>query len=138
MPPEQLSERNPSRALAERVHFIASAMLIILPVGWIVWFYPYDDLLDRSGTPLGADYSMFYVAGQIVADGEAARLYDQSEHQRRLHTLFPGIDPEFCLPYRYPPFVALLAAPLSQLPYAASFATFWLLRSLRGAPRCGC
>ena len=137
--------------LAERVQFIASAMLIIFPVGWFLWFYPYDDLLDRSGTPLGADYTMFYVAGQIVADGATDQLYDQAEHQRRLHAQLPGLDEEFCLPFRYPPFVALLMVPLAQLPYALSYAVFlsasvsalfcalWLLRGeltiLRGLER---
>ena len=73
----------------------------------------YDDLLDRSGTPLGADFSMFYVAGQMTAAGETAQLYDQAAHQARLHDLFPGIDPQFALPYRYPPIVALLMVPLA-------------------------
>jgi hypothetical protein len=40
-----------------------------------------------------------------------------SPHQERLHHLFPGIDPQFALPYRYPPIVALLMAPLASLPY---------------------
>ena len=137
--------------LAERVQFIASAMLIIFPVGWILWFYPYDNLIDRSGTPLGTDYTMFYVAGQIAADGATDQLYNQAEHQQRLHALFPGIDEQFCLPFRYPPFVALLMVPLAQLPYALSYALFlsasilalccslWLLRGeltvLRGHQR---
>jgi len=133
-------EPTPKQRLAERVQFIASAMLIIFPVGWFLWFYPYDDLIDRSGTPLGADYTMFYVGGQLVADGATDQLYDQSEHQRRLHALLPGIDERFCLPFRYPPFVALLMAPLARLPYSVSYAVFlsgslaalilslWLLR----------
>ena len=69
----------------------------MVTVGWIVWFFPYDDLLDLSGTPLGADYAMFYVAGQLVTDGSADQLYDQAEHQRRLQALFPGIDERVCL-----------------------------------------
>jgi hypothetical protein len=96
-------------------------------LGWISWFLPFDDLLDRRGTPLGADFAMFYVAGQVVLDGATDRLYDQAEHQLRLQALFPGIDEQFCLPYRYPPFVALLMAPLAALPYAVSFACFFAL-----------
>ena len=122
--PNSATQHPPADALAARLRFIASAILVIFPVGWLAWFYPYDDLLDRSGTPLGADYTMFYVAGQLVADGDTAQLYDQAEHQRRLQALFPGIDEQFCLPYRYPPFVAQLMAPLASLPYQVSFAVF--------------
>ena len=50
--------------------------------------------------------------------------------QQRLHALFPGIDEEFCLPFRYPPFVALLAAPLAALPYAFSYALFVLISAV--------
>lgn len=111
-------------ALSERVRFMAGGLLTLFLLGWTCWFFPFDDLLDRSGTPLGADYAMFYVAGSVVADGNFEKLYDQGEHQQRLQALFPNIDPQFCLPYRYPPVVAVLAAPLSRLPYAWSFAVF--------------
>jgi len=109
------------------MQFIAQAMLFVFLAAWVTWLFPFDDLLDRSGTPLGADYSMFYVAGGMVLDDSADRLYDQAEHQRRLQALFPGIDESFCLPYRYPPFVALLMAPLSALPYAVSYGCFLAL-----------
>ncbi len=110
--------------LAERTRFIAVGLLVAFAIGWLCWFYPFDDLLDRSGTPLGADFAMFYVAGEVVAAGEVDSLYDQAAHQRRLQTLFPNLDQRFCLPYRYPPLVAMVAAPLSRLPYAVAFAIF--------------
>lgn len=119
--------RSPNRILSERLRFVACATLVLLIVGWIGWFYPYDDLLDRSGTPLGADFTMFYVAGQVVLDGAGDQLYDQSEHQRRLQQLFPLIDPSFALPYRYPPCVATLMVPLATLPYALAYAVFLAL-----------
>jgi len=116
-------------------------LLTLFLFGWVLWFFPYDDLLDRSGTPLGADFSMFYVAGKTVAEGDAAALYDPAAAQTRLHNLFPGIDPHFALPYRYPPLVALVMAPLACLPYpmaigcfmAMGLASAWLgLRLLLG------
>ncbi len=116
--------RSPNRILSERMQFVSSAILGLFVAGWISWFYPFNGLLDRSGTPLGADFSMFYVAGQVVADGDGRLLYDQAAHQTRLHQLFPGIDPSFALPYRYPPFVAAVMAPLATLPYAVAFALF--------------
>lgn len=103
--------------------FVGAALGVLLLGGWMAWFYPFDDLLDHSGTPLGADFAMFYVSGQLVADG-AGHLYGQAEHQRRLHALFPGLDAEFALPYRYPPLVAAGMAPLARLPYAAAYFVF--------------
>jgi hypothetical protein len=70
--------REPIQAFVERARFITIVLLSLFLLGWALWFWPYDDLLDRSGTPLGADFSMFYVAGQMNIAGEAAQLYDQS------------------------------------------------------------
>jgi len=120
----QAGGRDATQAFTERARFISTVLLILFLLGWALWFWPYDDLLDRSGTPLGADFSMFYVAGQMTAVGETAQLYDQAAHQARLHDLFPGIDPQFALPYRYPPIVALLMVPLACLPYAVAIAVF--------------
>ncbi|MCA9122472.1 MAG: DUF2029 domain-containing protein [Planctomycetaceae bacterium] len=119
--------RSPNRVLSERIQFVSGAVILLFFVGWAGWFYPFDDLLDQSGTPLGADFSMFYVAGQIVLDGAGDQLYDQAEHQRRLLQLFPSIAPSFALPYRYPPFVATLMTPLAALPYALAYASFFML-----------
>lgn len=119
--------RSPNRVLSERIQFIAGAILVMFVLGWAGWFYPYDDLLDQSGTPLGADFAMFYVAGQVVVDGAGDQLYDQAEHQRRLQELFPTIDSSFALPYRYPPCVAALLAPLAVLPYALAYFVFFTL-----------
>jgi hypothetical protein len=121
--------RSPNRILSERIQFVACAILVLFFAGWIGWFFPFDDLLDQSGTPLGADFSMFYVAGQVVLDGAGEQLYEQAEHQRRLQQLFPAIDPSFALPYRYPPCVATLMVPLAALPYALAYAVFFALSS---------
>lgn len=116
--------RTPYLAMAERMQFVSRVVLCIMLVGWLAWFFPFDDLLDQHGTPLGADFSMFYVAGQLAGDGAVDRLYDQAEHQRRLHQLFPALNEKFCLPYRYPPLVALMAAPLAWLPYGLAYVAF--------------
>jgi hypothetical protein len=118
---------HPVENLRSRLTFVGPALAVAFLIGWATWFAPWDDLLDRRGTPLGADFSMFYVAGRVVLEGHADHLYDQAFHQQRLHSLFPGIDPQFCLPYRYPPFVAWLMAPLSALPYHVSFLIFLAL-----------
>jgi hypothetical protein len=118
--PDQ-SELHP---LSGRVHAAAIATMAAMLLGWLLSFYPYDDLLSRSGTPLGADYAMFYTAGRLYLEDGPERLYDQAEHQRRVVALFPGVSPEFCLPYRYPPLVAAAMAPLAALPYSVSYGVF--------------
>jgi hypothetical protein len=122
-----ITSRTPRQAFTQRARFISTVLLVLFLFGWALWFWPYDDLLDRSGTPLGADFSMFYVAGQMTVAGATDQLYDQAAHQSRLHNLFPGIDSQFALPYRYPPIVALLMAPLACLPYILAVAVFMAL-----------
>ena len=118
---------SPSSSVADRTRFLACAMGFVCLTGSIGWFWPFDDLLDRQGTPLGADFSMFYTTGRLVSDGSTEKLYDQQTHQERLHQLFPGLAPSFCLPFRYPPAVALLLAPLSRFPYPVAWGGFTLL-----------
>lgn len=112
--------------LPERVRFFSAAMICMFVTAWLSWFWPFDNLLDRSETPLGADFAMFYVAGQAVRSGVPEHLYNEAENQRNLQALIPGIAPVYCLPYRYPPFVAALISPLTRLPYLAAFAAFAL------------
>lgn len=94
---------------------------------WGFAFYPFHDLLDRQGTPLGGDYVMFYLGGRIAADGASEHLYDQEEHCRRLRQLFPTLDEGDLLPYRYPPYVAAAFAPLSRLSFLVSYAVFFAI-----------
>jgi hypothetical protein len=99
-------------------------MIVVFVLSWLSWFAPFDDWLDRSGTPWGADFAMFYVAGRMVADGQTDALYDLAAQQAKLQQIFPTIAPDFALPYRYPPWVALLMSPLARLPYPAAFGLF--------------
>lgn len=59
---------------ALRFRAAGMAVLTLACVGWLLWFTPFDDLLDRSGTPLGGDFVMLYVAGQVVASGQSQEL----------------------------------------------------------------
>ncbi len=111
-----------------RFRFAGQVTAAMLLVGWVAWFFPYDDLVDRAGTPLGGDYVMLYVAGQVVADGEAHWLYDDARNQIRSSNLFPAMDSGESWPFRYPPTVAAAMVPLSQLPLAWSFGIFLLVQ----------
>jgi hypothetical protein len=118
---------------AARIRFVALLVGPLFVIGMFAWFIPFDDLLDRSGTPLGGDYLMLYIAGQTVREGQSAQLYDDDAQVTRMLAILPGIDPDTCrLPYRYPPLVGLLMAPLAMLPFGWSFLVFTLLSSAAG------
>jgi hypothetical protein len=97
----------------------------------------------KSGeVPVGADFFVFYSAGQIVASGDGEQLYDL-DRQRVEQARTLGTD-EFdgFLPFAYPAFVAAPYAVLARLPFlwayavntalmlAATGAAIWRLRSV--------
>lgn len=126
-----------AESILERIQFLGMTFGILLVLGMVVWFYPFDDALDRQGTPLGGDFVMFYVAGRAVWQGESDSLYDEARNQERIRALFPEVRPHFSLPFRYPPFVAVLLAPLAALPFFWAWLVFTglLLLAASGAFR---
>lgn len=115
---------------ADRFRFLGMATLVFALIGWAAWFYPFDDLLDRSGTPLGGDFVMLYVAGQSFGSAGTSSLYDEALNQQAAYGLFPEMEPGQSWPYRYPPTVAVCMAPLARLPFRAAFSVFCNLQFL--------
>ena len=107
-------------------------ILFAFVLGWTLSFYPFDDLLDRNGTPYGADFAMFYTAGSVVLNGDGDDLYNQAIHQETLHSNFTHMANDFCLPYRYPPLVAYVMTGLASLPYVWA-ATLFMLAGIASA-----
>lgn len=81
------------------------------------------------GPGLGGDFPAFYMAGQIVAEGNADRLYDIPTQARHDRALRPNAPEDSLLTYPCAPFLALLLAPLAYLPYEPAFAV-WLVMGL--------
>jgi hypothetical protein len=80
------------------------------------------------GTDLGYDYSVFYMAGKILNEYGATRLYDmklQADFHRTLRPYWPA---DKTIAYLYPPFLALPLGPLARLPFVYSY-LIWLLVS---------
>ena len=109
-----------------RFRFAGIVTILLACFGWAAWFYPFDDLVDRSGKPLGGDFVMLYVAGQAFAEGSP--LYDDALNQKRSAALFPAMDPHESWPYRYPPTVAAVASLFARLPFATSFIAFCFIQ----------
>ena len=115
-------------ALQTRLRIWSVSMVVSFLIGWGLWLGASTvPNLDTSGTPLGGDFLMFYSAGRMVQNDPLA-LYDESRQQAEFLQVIPGLEPGSCrLPYRYPPLVAILMAPLSHLSYSTAFAFFTAL-----------
>ena len=123
----RISMLRPTRVnsdLVQLARLIALGFATFFGLAWLAAFYPFTDPIDRFGAPLGGDFPMFYIAGQTVLAGQSEQLYNDGAQQRRLHELFPQLAPQYSLPFRYPPLVAWLMAPLAMLPYPVAYALF--------------
>ncbi len=80
--------------------------------------------LDALGNPIGGDFAMFYIAGEMALHHQWSNLYNEPEQQAMLLELMPGLPGDTYLPYRYPPLVAVLMSPLARLPYLWAFLLF--------------
>ena len=126
-------DRLPTRNVDHKTIRMFSIMILLAFVlGWTLSFYPFDDLLDRNGTPYGADFAMFYTAGSVVLNGDGDDLYNQAIHQETLQSNFRDMEDDFCLPYRYPPLVAYVMTGLASLPYHWA-ATLFMLSGIASA-----
>jgi hypothetical protein len=102
--------------------------------GGALWFAWLLSLLlgagkfDLAGQVAGTDYVQFYAAGSTVQRGEGDRLYDL-EYQKNLQQDIVGKTFGGYNAFIYPPFLAWVFVPLSQLPYMWSF-TIWSLLGL--------
>lgn len=108
-----------------------AAIVLCLPIcmafGWLVTVLSGTGGLDSMGNPIGGDFAMFYIAGQMAGSGQWNDLYNEPLQQSMLRELFPGIASDSYLPFRYPPMVACAMAPMALLPYRASFIVFSML-----------
>ncbi len=81
------------------------------------------------GQVLGADFPAFYVAGKIINEYGAARLYDRDWQAQLYLNLFPFEESNVRLPYLNAPFFVLPFPLLAKLPYAWAY-LIWFLVSL--------
>lgn len=113
-------------SLRRRLRALAIGFALIFPLVWVIWMWPFDDAVDRSGTPAGGDFPVFYVAAQLLQTPHGRALYDFQAQSRQLHADLPQLRPEIALPYLYPPFVAAAARPLGNVSYVPALVLFLL------------
>src|SRR5579872_7173936 len=73
------------------------------------------------------DFSVTYLATQILHRGENTDLYDLSEQRRVKATLYRYAEP---LIFEHPPFEALLMAPIGRLPYQRAYLAWALMNGM--------
>ncbi|MCB0359960.1 MAG: DUF2029 domain-containing protein, partial [Bdellovibrionales bacterium] len=106
-----------------------SAIFVIalsIPVG--LFMQPAAD------TPLlRGDYAAFYTGGWIVLHGAGASLYDSVVQQRVQHLAWPAAGQSYFF-FAYPPYVAVLFAPIAALGPGVGKAVYLLLLGLLLVP----
>jgi hypothetical protein len=112
-----------SRLRAYSIMLLAASL-----VAAIVWIALAQDLIDRSGKPIGTDFSNVWAAGALVLDGEPAAPYDPVRQHAAEKEAFGGRDVPF-YGWHYPPLFLMIAAVLALLPYGWALAA-WMAITL--------
>jgi hypothetical protein len=102
----------------ERVRLVAVALLAASLLGLAFLVVTSDGRNDRSGRPLGTDFSNVYAAGSHVLEGQPTAPFEPAKQFAREQAIF-GAATQF-YGWHYPPFFLALAALLALLPYAAA------------------
>lgn len=116
-----------------RIILIVNLALVLISLGlWLIAW--------QQGLFWRADFAMLYTGGAMARDGHGAQLYDLALQTRdQQHILQGKRFLDGLLPFNYPPYVALLIAPLSALPLSIAYVVWtlmqivllaWLLRRL--------
>ncbi len=116
-----------------RVLFVLNAALAISSFGFL-------GIALRQGLTWRADFTMLYTGGLLVREGHGAQLYDLALQTRYQQQILSGKSfRDGLLPFNYPPYVALLIAPLTLMPLTVAYALWtglqtgllvWLMRRL--------
>lgn len=95
---------------------------------WGQWMIGGSGLLDRSGVPIGGDFSHYWIAARLAWAGEPASAYDALRLQAWFKDYF-GVGTH--LIWLYPPSFLLVLLPAAWLPYLAAWIV-WILLTLMG------
>ena len=124
----QLRQFLDARLQPQYLLVVAGAIVALSQVLAAVQFVTSDQGQTVFGVPLGADFSGFYVAAEILNRGQPEQLYNRELHHRLYHELLPHENERVSIPYVHPPFVAGLLRPLASIPYPIAVA-IWFVTS---------
>ncbi len=98
-------------ALATGAAIIAGALLALATT----------DGIARGEGRIGGDFVAFHAAGRMILEGHAGELYDAGAEARFQASTLPNERAGGAVLFAYPPYVALLYAPLAALPFRAAY-----------------
>lgn len=84
--------------------------------------------LDRSGKPLGTDFSSFWAAGSLALKGQPDAAYDHQRHHAEQKATFDNDAVPF-YGWLYPPLFLMLVAVLALMPYPVALFV-WMAATL--------
>lgn len=115
-----------------RVYPLALLGAVLVAFAVFVGRAALGDGVTSGGGRVGNDLPAFVGAGRMVLSGEVGALYDLAAQARAQADLLPAGS---VLPFAYPPFVAVLYAPLAAVPYLAAYVlhTLGQLAAVAGA-----
>jgi len=115
--------------LLNKLLTVAPPILVALYlIMWGQWMIGGSGLLDRSGVPIGGDFSHYWIAARLAWAGEPASAYDALRLQAWFKDFF-GASTQIV--WFYPPTFLLLLLPTAWLPYLAAWLV-WILLTLVG------
>ncbi len=104
----------------ERIKNYSYIFLAIFVFTVFLRFYTGTGNYDLEGRPLGSDFTSFYTAAKLVAEGQAADAYDFAKHFAAEKAVV-GEKLDMYFSFSYPPTFMLILAPLAFLPYLAAY-----------------
>jgi len=120
--------RDPRWFTAQRVRAYSKLILAAYAMLGVFWTLSSRNLIDPSGTPLGADFVAMWSASAMAIRGAAASAYDPARLLAVQRAMFADPQLHLCA-FFYPPTYLLMIAPLAGLPYGWSLIA-WIGLSL--------
>jgi alpha-1,2-mannosyltransferase len=97
-------------------------------LGVLVVLATSSNWLDSQGRTVAGDFSVFWAAGSLAIDGQAAAAYDLAAVESRRAEML-GHTPVLALPWGYPPTFFLVVSLLALLPYGWALLSWTALTS---------
>jgi alpha-1,2-mannosyltransferase len=124
----------------ERIRIYGLTCTVLFSLWLIHLLWGAENAVDTYGRPVGTDFSSFYAAGSLAAQGTPEKAYDWDALHQIEKNLFGENTPLYS--WAYPAFALAPVSLLSRLPYLAAlglfltltFVVFWITLS-RTAPR---
>jgi len=101
----------------ERLTVYPLILLAAFVAAAAIWIALADGLIDRTGQPIGTDFSNVWAAGKLALAGEPDAPYDIMRQHAAEKAAFGGRDVPI-YGWHYPPMFLFAAAALALLPYA--------------------